>query len=50
MQQQFPQNIHIVWDIEGFSQLDLLRLCEVSKNDGKANEAVLVRDMIVFND
>ena len=29
---------------------DVLRLCEVTKNDGKANEAVLERDMIVLND
>ena len=49
----FPK-ICIVWDIQGFWQLDLtsdgLRLCEVTKNDGKANEAVLERDMIVLND
>ena len=29
---------------------DVLRLCEVTKNDGKANEAVLERGIIVLND
>ena len=29
---------------------DVLHLCEVTKNDGKANEAVLERGMIALND
>ena len=29
---------------------DVLRLCEVTKNDGKANEAVLEQGMIALND
>ena len=29
---------------------DVLCLCEVTKNDGKANEAILERYMIVLND
>ena len=29
---------------------DVFRLCEVTKNDGKANEVILERYMIVLND
>ena len=29
---------------------DVLRLCEVTENDGEANEAVLERGMTVLND
>ena len=49
----FPK-IGIVWDI-GILAIrpylpDVLPLCEVTKNDGKANEAVLEQGMIALND
>ena len=44
-----------IWDIIGIVAIrpylpDVLCLCEVTKNDGKANEAILERYMIVLND
>ena len=54
MQQQFSQNSFCMGYI-GILAIrpylpDVLRLCEVTKNDGKANEAVLERGMISLND
>ena len=54
MQQQFPQNMYCMGYI-GILAIrpylpDVLHLCEVTKNDGKANEAVLEQGMIALND
>ena len=54
MQQQFSQNSFCMGYI-GILVIrpylpDVLRLCEITKNDGKANEAVLERGMIALND
>ena len=54
MQQQFSQN----WYCMGYIGIlairpylpNVLCLCEVTKDDGKANEAILERYMIVLND
>ena len=50
----FPK-IGIVWDIIWIVAIkpylpNVLCLCEVTKNYGKANEAILERYMIVLND
>ena len=54
MQQQFSQNMYCMGYV-GILAIrpylpDVLHLCEVTKNDGKANEAVLERGMIALND
>ena len=54
MLQQFSQS----WYCKGYIGIlairpylpDVLRLCEVTKNDGKANETVLERRMNSLND
>ena len=51
MQQQYPQNMYCIGILVIRPYLpDVLRLCEITKNDGKANEAVLERGMIPLND
>ena len=54
MQQQFSQNSFCMGYI-GILAIrpylpDVLRLCEVTENDGEANEAVLERGMTALND
>ena len=54
MQQQFSQNMYCMGYI-GILAIRpylpaVLRLCEVTKNNGKVNEAVLERGMIALND
>ena len=54
--QQFSENLYYM-EYLGHSAVgltpylpDVLCLCEVTKNDGKANEAILERYMIVLDD
>ena len=54
MQQQCSQNCYCMGYI-GILAIrpylpDVLSLCEVTKNDGKANEAVSEQETIVLND
>ena len=52
--EQFSINLYYMGDYRAFDNRpylpDVLCLCEVTKNDGKVNEAILERYMIVLHD